>query len=127
MIALFMFSPRKREQSKPADCGWSNVNTGHHIPRGGLMKSHFIAMAFALVAAQQGKPARNFDAEIRAAVQSAKTAAGTEFLGSLSRLCLLPQSGTEDTSDNVPGFVAKPAAAPARDTWYAEPARVFDN
>src|SRR3990172_9060357 len=44
------------------------------------------------VAAQQAAPARDFDAEIRAAIQS-----------------------------------AKPASAPARATWYAEPAKVFDN
>jgi len=77
--------------------------------------------------AQQASTARNFDAEIRTAVQAAKTAAGFEFLGTLSRLCLLPQSGGLDTSDNIPQYVAKPASAPSRDTWYAEPARVFDN
>jgi metallo-beta-lactamase class B len=75
----------------------------------------------------QTSSARDFDAEIRAAVQSAKTAAGVEFLGTLSRLCLLPQSSSEDTSDNVPEFVTNPSSAPARETWYADPARVFDN
>lgn len=101
------------------------------------MKSHLVrvipvfvvmaAFAIATAHAQQGTPARNFDAEIRAAVQSAKTAADFEFLGTLSRLCLLPQSGAENTSDNAPGYVTKPASAPARETWYADPARVFDN
>jgi metallo-beta-lactamase class B len=70
---------------------------------------------------------RDFDAEARAAVQSAKTAAGFEFQGTLVRVCLLPQSGGEDTSDIVPPYVADPSKAPARDTWYAEPAKVFDN
>jgi metallo-beta-lactamase class B len=45
----------------------------------------------------------------------------------LVRTCLLPQSGGEDTRDNVPNYVTNPASAPARDTWYAEPAKVFDN
>ena len=27
----------------------------------------------------------------------------------------------------LPGYITDPASAPARDTWYAEPARVFDN
>ena len=76
--------------------------------------------------AQQGAP-RNFDAEVRAAIQSAKTAAGFEFLGTLVRTCLLPQSGGEDTRDNLPGFVTNPASIPARNTWFAEPAKVFDN
>src|SRR5438552_17614415 len=75
----------------------------------------------------QQKPARDFDAEIRAAVESAKTAAGFEFPGTLARICLLPQSGGENTDDTVPGYVSKPASAPARDTWYADPPKVFDN
>jgi metallo-beta-lactamase class B len=79
------------------------------------------------VQAQQTSSPRDFDKEIRASIQSAKTAAGVEFLGTLARLCLLPQSSSEDTSDRVPDFVSKPASAPARDTWYADPARVFDN
>ena len=70
---------------------------------------------------------RNFDAEIRAAIQSAKNAAGFEFLGTLVRTCLLPQSGGEDTRDNLPDYVSDPSKAPARDTWFAEPAKVFDN
>jgi metallo-beta-lactamase class B len=86
-----------------------------------------IASATANLHAQQAPAARNFDAEIRAAVQAAKTAAGFEFLGTLARICLLPQSGAEDTSDTVPGYVTRPASAPARDGWFAEPARVFDN
>lgn len=75
----------------------------------------------------QAQAARDFDAEIRAALQSAKTAAGSEFLGTLTRNCLLPASGGENTSDNVPGYVTNPASAPARETWYADPANVFDN
>jgi metallo-beta-lactamase class B len=79
------------------------------------------------LSARQGPRARDFDREIREAIQSAKTAAGFEFLGTLVRTCLLPQSGGENTSDNVPGYVTNPASAPARETWYAEPAKVFDN
>src|SRR5436189_1276685 len=75
----------------------------------------------------QQKPARDFDAEIRAAVESAKTAAGFEFLGTLVRICLLPQSGGENTNDTLPDYVTRPASAPARETWYADPAKVFDN
>jgi len=78
-------------------------------------------------AAAQPAAKRDFDAEIRAALQSAKDAAGFEHLGTLARNCLLPQSGGEDTSDRMPAYVADPAKAPPRETWYAEPARVFDN
>ncbi len=76
----------------------------------------------------QNKPARrDFDAEIKKAVQSAKDAAGFEFLGTLSRVCLLPQSSGENTSDTAPDYVTRPASAPPRDSWYADPAKIFDN
>ncbi len=86
-----------------------------------------IALATDGVFAQQSSTKRNFDTEIQSAVESAKTAAGFEFLGTLVRTCLLPQSGGEDPRDNVPAYVTNPASAPARDTWFAEPAKVFDN
>jgi metallo-beta-lactamase class B len=85
------------------------------------------ALAAGSVLAQQAPARRDVDAEIQAALQAAKTAAGFEFLGTLVRTCLLPQSGGEDTRDNAPGYVANPASAPARETWYADPAKVFDN
>jgi metallo-beta-lactamase class B len=81
----------------------------------------------ATVAGQQAAGKRDYDGEIRAALQTAKTAAAFDFQGTLVRTCLLPQSGGEETSDNVPGYVTNPATAPARDTWYAEPAKVYDN
>src|SRR5687767_8846683 len=84
-------------------------------------------MCAASVVAQQSNSTLDFDAEIRAAIQSAKTAAGEEFAGTLVRTCLLPQSGGENTSDTVPGYVTNSASAPARATWYAEPAKIFDN
>jgi metallo-beta-lactamase class B len=97
------------------------------------MKSKSAALFFVIIGlsgsvfGQQAPAKRDFDGEIRAALQAAKTAAGFEFLGSLARTCLLPQSGGEDTRDNVPAYVTNPASAPDRDTWYAEPAKVFDN
>ena len=55
---------------------------------------------------------------------AAKKAAGTDFPGTLGRLCVVP--------DNVvgggPGAGAPvPRPIPDRTTWYAEPARMFDN
>ena len=77
--------------------------------------------------AQPSSAKRDFQKEIDAAIQSAKTAAGFEHLGTLVRTCLLPQSGGENLTDNVPAYVTNPASAPARDTWYADPAKIFDN
>ena len=79
------------------------------------------------VFAQQAPSKRNYEAEIQAALESAKTAAGFEHLGTLVRTCLLPQSGGENLTDNVPAYVTNPASASVRATWYAEPAKVFDN
>jgi len=86
-----------------------------------------LASTLTIAVAAQSGGRRDFDAEYRAAVQTAKDAAGFQWLGTLVRTCLLPQSGGENTSDNVPDFVADPTKAPPRDSWYAEPAKVFDD
>jgi len=96
-------------------------------PRFGAAVMLAVGLAATTAVAQQPSAGRDFDAEIKTAVESAKTAAGFDFLGTLVRTCLLPQSGGENTSDTIPGYVTKPASAPARDTWYADPIKVFDN
>src|SRR5207249_1288201 len=52
-------------------------------------------------------------------LRAAKTAAGFDFLGTLARNCVLPQT--------APGRDVAPGPAPSRDTWYTDPAKVFDN
>ena len=69
----------------------------------------------------------DYDVKIRQELQAAKTDAEFEFLGTLGRICLLPQSSDLDTSDTVPAYVADPSKAPARETWFAPSAKVFDN
>ncbi len=100
------------------------------------MKSRFLAATATLLAAaiqaapltaQANRGGRDFDAEIEEALRSAKSAAGNEHLGTLNTICLLPASGGENTTDNVPRYVTDPSAAPPRESWYADPARVFDN
>ncbi len=100
------------------------------------MRSHFAALLLAStalagssspLAAQGNRAGRDFDAEIEAAIRSAKDAAGFEHVGTLNRICLLPASGGENTTDNVPRYVTDPSTAPPRESWYADPARVFDN
>src|SRR5437763_10405722 len=79
--------------------------------------------------AQQVQPQPNprpTDA-VEVAQQKAKDAAGFEFLGTLARTCLLPPSRSEDTHDVPAPYVVDPSTAPPRATWYAEPAKVFDN
>src|ERR1700719_990977 len=52
---------------------------------------------------------------------AARNAAGFDFTGTLARLCVAPQAIPSTLRDVAPG------PAPARDTWFAEPAKVFDN
>ena len=65
--------------------------------------------------------------EVEAAQQAAKDSAEFVHLGTLARLCLLPPSRSEDLSDSTPVYVENPSSAPARSTWYGDPAKVFDN
>ena len=101
------------------------------------MKLHIAGISLALamaagvatigLSAQTAPAARDFEAEITASLRSAKRAAGFEFLGTLARICLLPQSGGENTTDNLPRYIRDPAGVPAREAWYADSAKVFDN
>jgi metallo-beta-lactamase class B len=52
---------------------------------------------------------------------AARTAAGFDFPGTLARLCVAPEPVPNTVRD------VAPAPALARDTWFAEPAKVFDN
>jgi metallo-beta-lactamase class B len=53
-------------------------------------------------------------------VSAAKVAAGTDWAGTFLRLCIPPPPAAG-------GAPAGNRATPARETWYAEPARVADN
>lgn len=83
------------------------------------MKNHGISIcaAFAIVLSLFAQsPPDLVDTHLRAA----KTAAGFDFTGTLARLCVAPPTvlAVRDTA---------PGPAPARDTWFIEPAKVFDN
>ncbi|HWE52641.1 MAG TPA: MBL fold metallo-hydrolase [Bryobacteraceae bacterium] len=56
----------------------------------------------------------------------ARNAAGTEFTDLLARLCVAPPPIPTTPVARQPGGRAAPSI-PARETWYAEPAKVFDN
>jgi metallo-beta-lactamase class B len=52
-------------------------------------------------------------------LSAAKNAAGTEWAGTFLRLCIPPPAGSQRGGGG--------ARTPARETWYAEPAKVADN
>jgi metallo-beta-lactamase class B len=73
-------------------------------------------------------PAHDYAADILAAQTAAKSAAGLEHLGTLNRLCFLPPvNGAPSTSDTTPSYIDDPSKAPAKSTWYADSAQVFDD
>jgi metallo-beta-lactamase class B len=66
-------------------------------------------------ASAQGQPANPVDGYLT----RAKAAAAFDFTGTLVRVCVAPQT--------APGPDVAPPPPPARDTWYTDPAKVFDN
>jgi metallo-beta-lactamase class B len=60
-------------------------------------------------------------------VLAAQQAAGTDFAGTLSVLCIQPSDGSDPGAAQRAANAGKPRAIPAREIWYAEPAKVFDN
>ena len=65
--------------------------------------------------------AQNAADTIDAHLVAARNAAGFDFTGTLARLCVVPPIMPAGIRDVAPG------PPPARDTWYIEPAKVFDN
>src|SRR6185437_3383289 len=59
-------------------------------------------------------------------LSSAKAAAGTEWAGTFLRLCIAPPPAPARTGA-APAHAAGGRGTPARETWYAEPAKVADN
>jgi metallo-beta-lactamase class B len=82
------------------------------------MKTCF-ALAAALLAMNTGTASAQADNPYDAFLRRAKEAAGFDYTGTLARLCIVPQT--------APGRDAAPPPPPARETWYTDPAKVFDN
>src|ERR1700676_2921130 len=78
-----------------------------------------LVLYFALCAASAF--AQNTSDAIDTHLVAARNAAGFDFTGTLARLCVAPPAVPNTLRDVAPG------PAPARDTWFAEPAKVFDN
>ena len=89
------------------------------------MKCHptNIAAALAVLAVWHSASAfaQNTPVAIDAHLIAARTAAGFDFTGTLARLCVAPVAVPATLRDVAPG------PAPARNTWFTEPAKVFDN
>jgi metallo-beta-lactamase class B len=82
-----------------------------------------VGAAFVLLSSLWGASAfaQNTADAIDAHLVTARNAAGFDFTGTLARLCVAPPAVPITLRDVAPG------PAPARDTWFIEPAKVFDN
>jgi len=66
---------------------------------------------------------------VQAHVAAAKAAAGTDFAGVFSRICTeaVPSATPAGAARGRGPAAPRPAGPPARETWHAEPVKVFDN
>src|SRR6202790_4210252 len=89
------------------------------------MKNHVASVASALILLASlcaaSAFAQNSQDAIDAHLIAARNAAGFDFTGTLARLCVAPAAVPNTLRDVAPG------PAPARETWFIEPAKVFDN
>jgi len=90
-------------------------------------------IAGALVRAQTPPPAP-LSPEVERHIAAARAAAGTEHAGLFDAVCttarnVIAQAGAAPRAGGAGGARAGggPPAAPARETWHAEPVKVFDN
>jgi len=90
------------------------------------MKKQFAtALAMAMGLASAG--AQPVPDTVEGHVLAAQKAAGLDFAGTLEVLCIQPADGSDPSAAARSANAGKPRVIPARDTWYAEPAKVFDN
>ncbi|MDA1234174.1 MAG: MBL fold metallo-hydrolase [Acidobacteria bacterium] len=83
-----------------------------------------ILLAVSLTASAQ---TRDYDAEMHAKIQEAKQLAGFDHPGLLVSLCVESPRNRVNTRDTPARYITDPSAAPPRESWFAEPAKVFDN
>jgi metallo-beta-lactamase class B len=62
-------------------------------------------------------------------ISAAKVAAGLDWAGTFLRLCIPPPAAPQTSGAQAAGAAGRgvPRRPPARETWYAEPAKVADN
>ena len=73
-----------------------------------------------------GLPIAQTPTTVDGLVSAAKRSAGTDWAGTFLRLCIAPPPAA-GRGRGAAAPNAAPPAAPARNTWYAEPAKVADN
>src|ERR1051326_4448007 len=96
---------------------------------------HRFAIASMLAAAAAyaqttGGPIQSSKPAVQAHLDAAKAAAGSDFAGVYSRICreaVPPDPTPAPAQRGAAGGGGRRTGPPARDTWHAEPVKVFDN
>ena len=83
-----------------------------------------IGLLVALVVMNGNGFAQALPNTVDAYIGAAKTAAGTDWAGTFLRLCIPPPASSAPAAAPAAGASSR---TPARETWYAEPAKVADN
>lgn len=91
------------------------------------MRTYTAALLLAASLTASAQTPRDYDAEYHALVQEAKRLAGLDHPGLLVSLCVESPRNRVNTSDTAARYITDPSAAPPRESWFAEPAKVFDN
>jgi metallo-beta-lactamase class B len=89
-----------------------------------------IGLIVALITINCTAAAQTPPTTVEGLISAAKNAAGLEWAGTFLRLCIPPPAAPAAPAAAARGAAPAAAAAPrtpARDTWYAEPAKVADN
>ena len=88
------------------------------------MKPLISVLATSLVWITGSAPAQTPPATVDGYVSAAKVAAGTDWSGTFLRLCIPPPASAQGAGGRGRGGAPR---APAKEVWYAEPAKVADN
>ena len=92
------------------------------------MRSRFVGVSLAIAVAGFGAAALTAQAggSVEAHVAAAKAAAGTDFAGVFNRICTEAVPPATPAAPR-PAATPRPPGPPPRDSWHAEPMKVFDN
>ncbi|MBI3493778.1 MAG: hypothetical protein HY047_18680, partial [Acidobacteria bacterium] len=101
------------------------------------MRTRLVGFSLAIVAASgfgAGVIAQSPGSRVEAHVAAAKAAAGTDFAGVFNRICTeavapaTPATAAISATGATPRPAAqRPTGPPPRESWHAEPVKVFDN
>lgn len=94
-----------------------------------MTRLRWLGGAAALVAASAAAQAPSAEkaAQLEQHIAAARAAAGAEHAGMVDRLCPAPSAAPRAGAGGPRPAGARPPGDPPRESWHAEPAKVFDN